>query len=204
MFFLIFLFDLFSPLLQTYKYKISISFLIYYFRQRPWRATAHYMTRFHSDDYINILSAISNEPRGLNEDSIYKHQFAKCMDFCFFWSKKTFVKRCDNQWRDSRKKGEWIKAITFFFPIILHHQTPTDNFTMDCPAFPGVFDLCQIAAGGSVCAARKLITKESEIAINWAGGLHHAKRSKASGFCYVNDIVLAILELLRYYFFFSR
>ena len=59
------------------------------------------------------------------------------------------------------------------------------------------------------------------VAINWAGGLvckpvwpicslylflllyspltqHHAKKSEASGFCYVNDIVLAILELLKY------
>ena len=32
-----------------------------------------------------------------------------------------------------------------------------------------------------------------------AGGLHHAKKSEASGFCYVNDIVLAILELLKYH-----
>lgn len=29
--------------------------------------------------------------------------------------------------------------------------------------------------------------------------MHHAKKSNASGFCYVNDIVLAILELLKYY-----
>ena len=36
----------------------------------------------------------------------------------------------------------------------------------------------------------------TDIAINWSGGLHHAKRGEASGFCYVNDIVLAILELL--------
>ena len=36
-----------------------------------------------------------------------------------------------------------------------------------------------------------------DVAINWAGGFHHAKKSEASGFCYVNDIVLAILELLK-------
>ena len=41
--------------------------------------------------------------------------------------------------------------------------------------------------------------KAADIAINWAGGLHHAKKSEASGFCYVNDIVLAILELLKYH-----
>lgn len=33
--------------------------------------------------------------------------------------------------------------------------------------------------------------------INWSGGLHHAKQSEASGFCYINDCVLAILELLK-------
>jgi hypothetical protein len=27
--------------------------------------------------------------------------------------------------------------------------------------------------------------------------MHHAKRAEASGFCYVNDIVLCILELLK-------
>jgi len=39
----------------------------------------------------------------------------------------------------------------------------------------------------------------SDIAINWGGGLHHAKKHEASGFCYINDCVLAILELLKTY-----
>ena len=29
--------------------------------------------------------------------------------------------------------------------------------------------------------------------------MNHAKKSEASGFCYVNDIVLAILEVLKYH-----
>ena len=40
-------------------------------------------------------------------------------------------------------------------------------------------------------------TGSADIVVNWAGGLHHAKKTEASGFCYVNDIVLAILELLK-------
>ncbi len=48
-------------------------------------------------------------------------------------------------------------------------------------------------------AAIKLNKKQADIAINWMGGLHHAKKSEASGFCYSNDIVLAILELLKYH-----
>jgi len=38
-----------------------------------------------------------------------------------------------------------------------------------------------------------------DIAVNWSGGLHHAKKSEASGFCYVNDIVIGILELLKHF-----
>jgi len=29
--------------------------------------------------------------------------------------------------------------------------------------------------------------------------MHHAKKAEASGFCYINDIVLGILELLKTY-----
>ena len=71
------------------------------------------------------------------------------------------------------------------------------NVGEDCPVFDSMFEFCQISAGGSVGGARKLNNSSCDIAINWAGGLHHAKKSEASGFCYVNDIVLAILELLR-------
>ncbi|EGO20458.1 hypothetical protein SERLADRAFT_452574 [Serpula lacrymans var. lacrymans S7.9] len=69
----------------------------------------------------------------------------------------------------------------------------------DNPAFEGVFDFCTISAGGSICAAQRISSGAVDIAINWAGGLHHAKKREASGFCYINDIVLGILELLRTY-----
>jgi histone deacetylase 1/2 len=50
-----------------------------------------------------------------------------------------------------------------------------------------------------LAAAKRLASGACDVAINWAGGLHHAKKSEASGFCYINDIVLGILELLRIY-----
>ena len=34
--------------------------------------------------------------------------------------------------------------------------------------------------------AARLSRDKCDIAVNWAGGLHHAKKSEASGFCYVN------------------
>lgn len=71
------------------------------------------------------------------------------------------------------------------------------NVGEDCPVFDGLFGFCQASAGGSIGAAVKLNRGDADIAVNWAGGLHHAKKSEASGFCYVNDIVLGILELLK-------
>ena len=46
--------------------------------------------------------------------------------------------------------------------------------------------------------ATRLNAGKADIVVHWGGGLHHAKKSSASGFCYVNDCVLAILELLKY------
>ncbi|KUF92069.1 hypothetical protein AM588_10003489 [Phytophthora nicotianae] len=67
----------------------------------------------------------------------------------------------------------------------------------DCPVFDGVFDFCQIYTGGTLDAVVRLNFGLCDIAINWSGGLHHAKKASGSGFCYVNDIVLGILELLN-------
>ena len=69
----------------------------------------------------------------------------------------------------------------------------------DCPVFDGVYDFCSIYTGASIDGAIKSNHGLTDIAINWAGGLHHAKKGEASGFCYINDIVLAILELLKYH-----
>ncbi|CAL9131277.1 unnamed protein product [Musa textilis] len=81
----------------------------------------------------------------------------------------------------------------------LHRLMERFNLDYDCPIFEGLFQFCQASAGGSIGAAVKINRGDADIAINWAGGLHHAKKCEASGFCYVNDIVLGILELLKFH-----
>jgi len=71
------------------------------------------------------------------------------------------------------------------------------NIGDDCPVFDGMYDYFRQYAGASIAAGRKLASGQTDIAVNWTGGLHHAKKLEASGFCYINDIVLAILELLK-------
>lgn len=60
------------------------------------------------------------------------------------------------------------------------------NVGDDCPVFDGLFEFCGISGGGSMEGAARLNRGKCDIAINWAGGLHHAKKSEASGFCYLN------------------
>jgi histone deacetylase 1/2 len=81
--------------------------------------------------------------------------------------------------------------------IYLVDQSPI--FTRLCTVFQDLMLLLQLYAGGSRDGALHLMEGKAEVAFNWAGGMHHAKRAEASGFCYVNDIVLAILELLKQY-----
>jgi len=71
------------------------------------------------------------------------------------------------------------------------------NVGEDCPVFDGLFEFCQLYTSGSIGGAARLNENRVDVVINFAGGLHHAKRAEASGFCYVNDCVLAILELLK-------
>ena len=78
-------------------------------------------------------------------------------------------------------------------------QMQVFNLGEDCPIFDSLFRFCQIYCGGSIEGAQRLNQGLCDVAINWAGGLHHAKKSEASGFCYVNDLVLAILELLKHH-----
>uniref|UniRef100_A0A0V0JBF9 Histone deacetylase n=2 Tax=Schistocephalus solidus TaxID=70667 RepID=A0A0V0JBF9_SCHSO len=73
------------------------------------------------------------------------------------------------------------------------------NVGEDCPIFDGIYQFCSMYTGASLQGAKYLNAGFTDIAINWAGGLHHAKKFEASGFCYVNDIVIAILELLKHH-----
>lgn len=117
--------------------------------------------------------------------------------------KKMDILRPKRATRDQMTKfhtDEYVDFLHRVTPETVHELTNEGTRYLigeDCPAFDGLYEFCSISAGGSLAAATRLNSGESDVAINWAGGLHHAKKREASGFCYVNDIVLAILELLR-------
>jgi len=114
---------------------------------RPFPASKLEMTKFHSDDYIDFLEAVTPQTLRLAKKEAMQY-----------------------------------------------------NLDDDSPVFDGLFEFSQKSVGGSVGGAIKINQGQTDVAINWAGGLHHAKKSQASGFCYVNDIVLGILELLKVHY----
>ena len=66
---------------------------------------------------------------------------------------------------------------------------------MDNPVFLGMHEASARVAGASLAAARAVHEGVTEHAVNIAGGLHHAMRDRASGFCVYNDPALAIAWL---------
>lgn len=68
--------------------------------------------------------------------------------------------------------------------------------TGDNPVFPRMHEASALIAGGSLLAATEILAGRATRAVNIAGGLHHAMRDHAAGFCVYNDCALAIRRLL--------
>ena len=69
--------------------------------------------------------------------------------------------------------------------------------TGDNPLFPDIYDAPALYTGASVQAMETILTGQATHAYNPAGGLHHAMRSQASGFCVFNDCAAAIARALE-------
>ncbi|MGO1283530.1 MAG: acetoin utilization protein AcuC [Brachybacterium sp.] len=66
----------------------------------------------------------------------------------------------------------------------------------DVPPFHGMHTASARIAGGSLAAVEAIRSGRVRRAVNFAGGLHHAKPATASGFCVYNDAALAIRHAL--------
>jgi len=62
----------------------------------------------------------------------------------------------------------------------------------DCPVFKGLYDYAALGAGATLEACRLIEEERFDSVLSLAGGWHHGHRAKASGFCYLNDAVIAI------------
>ncbi len=106
------------------------------------------------------------------------------------------------------KAAEREDLLTFHTPGYVdllasaEHSEPTEAWlaaglgTEDCPVFPGLWDYVRTYAGGSLTAVGLLLESHYRRVFHPAGGLHHAMPDRAAGFCYVNDVVLAVQRLV--------
>ncbi|XP_076273365.1 histone deacetylase 8-like isoform X2 [Rhynchophorus ferrugineus] len=62
-----------------------------------------------------------------------------------------------------------------------------------------IYDFVSYIAGCTLYGAKLLASRKCNTVINWFGGWHHAQRDHASGFCYINDIVIGIQLMARYF-----
>jgi acetoin utilization protein AcuC len=68
--------------------------------------------------------------------------------------------------------------------------------TADNPIFARMHEASALVAGATLAAARAMWSGDAAHGANVAGGLHHAMRDSASGFCVYNDPAIAIAWLL--------
>ncbi|MBA3290810.1 MAG: acetoin utilization protein AcuC [Actinobacteria bacterium] len=68
--------------------------------------------------------------------------------------------------------------------------------TPDNPIFTDMHTASSAVCGATVTAAEAVVSGAARHAFNPAGGLHHARRAEASGFCIYNDPAVAIARVL--------
>jgi acetoin utilization protein AcuC len=68
--------------------------------------------------------------------------------------------------------------------------------TQDVPVFDGMGEAARWLVGGTLHGAR-LVTEGERRVLQLGGGLHHARRNFASGFCLYNDLAVAIRWLVE-------
>jgi acetoin utilization deacetylase AcuC-like enzyme len=70
--------------------------------------------------------------------------------------------------------------------------TPRTAYS-ELPLSAGIVESYRLAASGTVAAARAALTHRA--AVHLGGGFHHASADRAEGFCYLNDVAIAIRAL---------
>ncbi|QLQ78866.1 hypothetical protein HG537_0B02140 [Torulaspora globosa] len=173
--------------------------------------------QFHTTDYVDtILSDRWNTVLPLDDD---ESEWNQLLELASCWNGKETYK---SAWIESRLKlyGKF-KAIRQTATVVSRKRSAWDallgedslgedyeenkgidsedlkkyNLEGDCPVFSYLPMYCQVVTGATLALADETVRGEKSICINWDGGRHHAFKQKASGFCYVNDIVLLIQKL---------
>jgi acetoin utilization protein AcuC len=67
----------------------------------------------------------------------------------------------------------------------------------DTPAFPGVYEAALYTVGSTLDGLEKILNGTVDHFFNPVGGLHHARRERAGGFCVFDDPAVAIAKCIN-------
>ena len=99
---------------------------------------------------------------------------------------------------------EWIEPRPCADKDILRVHTPEllravktgDYMDSDTPYFPEIYELARLSAGAAILAADKALAGQPAFSLMRPPG-HHAERKRIMGFCYFNNIAMAVARLLE-------
>ena len=151
---------------------------------------------------VMVLSDIFRTPAfGTNHPlSIRRVETVYDLCHCLNWFDRDAVVTCDvaaNREILRFHKADYLAALerAEALGVVQSSDRDTYNFgTMENPWFPGLLERAKTAVGGSIMAAKVALTGKTSF--HPAGGTHHGMPTHASGFCYFNDPVFAVLTLL--------
>ncbi len=95
----------------------------------------------------------------------------------------------------SKEYVEAVKAIDSNSDQNLAELFKYNIGTGDNPIFKDMYQAASLVAGATLDATKLVCKNKVNYAMNIGGGLHHAQRSSASGFCIFNDIAVGMSYL---------
>ncbi len=167
----------------------------------PRVATRTDLGQFHSDAYLEVLATAQitcghefswfGSRRGKSSEKEASKSYPQSLQNVLA-DKNSNAAGGDKTKTDKKSDSQAMGVFKRFNVFLSSDQSPN-------AVFPGVMDYCRMVTTGSLGCAARLCSGDANLAINWYGGMSHARSSSAHLGCYVNDTVLSILELLQHF-----
>jgi acetoin utilization deacetylase AcuC-like enzyme len=101
----------------------------------------------------------------------------------------------DWEWREPRPPKERNLLRAHVREYVEQVRTASDDFDVDTPAYPHIYEYAIQSAGAAMDAAYAALSGDRAFSLMRPPG-HHAMRNRAMGFCYFNNIAIAALAAL--------